>query len=162
MDDVDRILEQWRAERPDLDVSPMGVVGRLSRAASAIETRLAQTFAQHGIDAPTFDVLATLARQGPPYRATPSTLAAEAMITSSAVAQRLNRLVDLGFVTRAPHPQDGRGKLVALTAAGKRTLDEVLPDHLTTEEEALAPLSAAERRTLAELLGRLAENELAP
>jgi DNA-binding MarR family transcriptional regulator len=155
VDHVDRILEQWRAERPDLDTSPMGVIGRLSLATSAIEAKLAQTFARHGIDAATFDVLATLARQGAPYRATPAALALDAMITSSAVAQRLNRLDDLGLVTRAPNPDDGRGKIVALTETGKRVLDEVLPDHLATEEEALAPLSGADRRALSDLLARL-------
>lgn len=40
-DSVDRVLDQWRAERPDLDPAPMGVMGRISRAAHlAREERL--------------------------------------------------------------------------------------------------------------------------
>ncbi|WP_086514155.1 MarR family winged helix-turn-helix transcriptional regulator [Clavibacter michiganensis] len=155
MDHVDRILEQWRAERPDLDPSPMAVVGRLSRAAAAMERELETTFAAHGIDASTFDVLATLRRHGAPFRLAPAALAQESMITTSAVAQRLNRLEALGLVTRLPRPEDGRGKLVELTAAGRELVDRVLPDHISTEEALLAPLDAAERRTLAELLARL-------
>ncbi|MDQ1126611.1 DNA-binding MarR family transcriptional regulator [Microbacterium sp. SORGH_AS 505] len=156
MDHVDRILAQWRTARPGLDVSPMAVIGRLSRAAAVVDGRLAETFASHGIDAGTFDVLATLARQGEPFRITPAELAADAMITSSAVAQRLNRLDRLGLVIREPNPDDGRGKFVRLTDAGRALLDAVLPDHLTTEREILAPLTAAERRTLAGLLSKLA------
>jgi DNA-binding MarR family transcriptional regulator len=155
MDPVDRILEQWRTERPDLDASPMAVIGRLSRAAALIDTALAGTFAPHGIDASTFDVLATLRRQGFPYRLAPVALATEAMVTTSAVTQRLNRLEALGLVSRLPHPDDGRGKLVELTQAGKDLVDRVLPDHLATEEALLGDLSTEERRTLAELLTRL-------
>jgi DNA-binding MarR family transcriptional regulator len=155
MDHVDRILEQWRAERPDLDPSPMAVVGRLARASAALTAGTDATFARHGIDASTFDVLATLRRQGSPHRLAPAELAQESMITTSAVAQRLNRLEGLGLVTRLPRPEDGRGKLVELTPAGRELVDRVLPDHLATEEALLAPLDARERRTLAELLARL-------
>ncbi|MFS4505628.1 MarR family winged helix-turn-helix transcriptional regulator [Clavibacter sp. Sh2141] len=155
MDHVDRILEQWRTERPDLDPSPMAVIGRLARAAAALAAGTDATFARHGIDASTFDVLATLRRQGPPFRLAPAALARESMITTSAVAQRLNRLEGLGLVTRLPRPEDGRGKLVELTAAGRELVDRVVPDHLATEEALLAPLDARERRTLAELLARL-------
>lgn len=156
MDHVDRIVAQWRLERPDLDSTPMAVIGRLSRASAAVDARLAATFAAHDVDASTFDVLATLARQGPPYRITPAELAASSMITSSAVAQRLNRLDKLGLVTREPHPDDGRGKFVQITMAGRELLDKVLPDHLATEEAILEPLSAHDRNMLAQLLAKLA------
>lgn len=156
MDHVDRILAQWNRARPGLDVSPMAVIGRLGRAAAVVDARLAATFASHGIDSGTFDVLATLARQGETFRITPAELAADAMITSSAVAQRLNRLDRLGLVVREPNPDDGRGKFVRLTDAGRELLDAVLPDHLVTEREILAPLSAEERDTLAGLLSKLA------
>ncbi|MGU3355713.1 MarR family winged helix-turn-helix transcriptional regulator [Microbacterium sp. M4A5_1d] len=156
MDRVDRILEQWARERPGLDVTPMAVIGRLGRAAAAVDARLAATFARHGIDAATFDVLATLTRQGKPYELTPAELAADAMITSSAVAQRLNRLEGLGYVSRNPDPADGRGKIVRLTPKGLRVVDRVLPDHLETERAVLAPLTESERSQLAVLLSRLA------
>ncbi|WP_022905447.1 MarR family winged helix-turn-helix transcriptional regulator [Curtobacterium sp. B18] len=156
MDHVDRVLAQWRTERPDLDSSPMAVIGRLSRAATAVEGVLAATFARHGIDASTFDVLASLARQGAPYRLTPVELATQAMVTSSAVAQRLNRLESLGYVRRTANPSDGRGKIVELTARGKELLDRVLPDHLATERRLLERFTPDEREALAGLLERLA------
>lgn len=154
-DDVDRILEQWRLEKPDLDVSPMAVVGRLSRTALAVETRLANTFARHGLDASSFDVLATLLRSGAPYRITPAELAREAMISTSAVAQRLNKLEDRGLIRRAANPNDGRGTLVALTGTGKELIEAALPDHLATERAITAALSIEEQERLMLLLDRI-------
>lgn len=154
-DQVDRIIEQWQREKPGLDVSPMAVIGRLSRTALTVESRLADTFARHGLDASSFDVLATLLRSGTPYRISPVELAREAMISTSAVAQRLNRLERSGLVAREANPNDGRGTLVALTDTGKVVIEKVLPDHLETERSILSTLSRAEQSTLAILLGRI-------
>ncbi|MFJ6418343.1 MarR family winged helix-turn-helix transcriptional regulator [Paeniglutamicibacter sp. NPDC091659] len=154
-DQVDRILEQWQREKPELDVSPMAVIGRLSRAALAVESRLAGTFAHHGLDASSFDVLATLLRSGAPYKITPVKLAREAMISTSAVAQRLNKLEARGFVAREANPNDGRGTLVALTDTGKELIEKALPDHLKTERAILYPLNSEEQAVLALLLGRI-------
>ncbi|MGL3149548.1 MarR family winged helix-turn-helix transcriptional regulator [Microbacterium sp. A82] len=154
-DQVERILEQWRTEKPELDASPMAVIGRLSRAALAIESRLADTFAQHGLDASSFDVLATLLRNGAPYRLTPAELARESMISTSAVAQRLNKLEARGLVAREANPDDGRGTLVALTDSGKEVIEKALPDHIRTERAILSSLSRQEQTTLALLLSRI-------
>lgn len=154
-DRVDRILEQWRAEKPGLDVSPMAVIGRLSRATLAVESRLAATFARHGLDASSFDVLATLLRSGAPYRITPVELAREAMISTSAVAQRLNKLESRGLVARQVNPADGRGRVVALTDTGKDLVERVLPDHLETERAIVGELSSEEQSVLAMLLERI-------
>ena len=161
-DDVDRILEQWRTERPDLDVVAMGVVGRLSRASAAVDARLARTFAEHGLDASSFDVLATLLRSGPPYRISPTVLARDAMITTSAVAQRLNKLEGRGLVSRAPDPDDGRGTVIALTDAGRAAVEKALPAHVATEQAILSTLSPAERDQLAMLLQRIRDAAQVP
>ena len=154
-DHVDKVLRQWAAERPDLDVSPMAVVGRLSRVARRFDDELAATFARHGLDAASFDVLATLRRSGPPYTLSPKDLTASSMVTSAAVAQRLNRLEDQGLVRRSPSSADRRGKQVTLTDAGRAAVDAALPDHVATEHGLLAALDDDERRALAALLARL-------
>ena len=154
-DHVDGIVQQWNRERPDLDVSPMHVMGRLSRVAQQVERRLEENFVRHGLDSGSFDVLATLRRNGPPYTLSPKNLAASAMITSSAVAQRLNRLEDRGLLTRAKSSVDGRGTEVTLTQQGRDLVDATLPTHLATEEELLAGLSPAERHALADLLRKV-------
>lgn len=154
---LDRILSQWRTEKPDLDVSPMAVIGRLSRAASAVDARLAATFARHGLDASTFDVLATLLRSGHPYSLTPAALARDAMISSSAVAQRLNKLERRGLVARGANPDDGRGTLVSLTPVGRDLIEAVLPDHLAAEHAITGTLTDAEQAQLATLLQKLGD-----
>lgn len=151
-DHVDGIVQQWHRERPDLDVSPMHVLGRLSRVAQQVERRLEENFARHGLDSGSFDVLATLRRNGSPYTLSPKDLAASAMITSSAVAQRLNRLEDRGLIIRAKSSVDGRGTAVTLTQEGRDVVDATLPTHLAAEEELLTGLSASERRALTDLL----------
>ncbi|MBP2413859.1 DNA-binding MarR family transcriptional regulator [Arthrobacter stackebrandtii] len=156
-DQLDRILAQWHTEKPGLDVSPMAVVGRLSRAASVVEARLATTFAGHGLDSSTFDVLATLLRSGPPYSLTPAALARDAMISSSAVAQRLNKLEARGLVARKANPDDGRGTLVSLTPAGRNLVEAALPDHLATEHAITGVLSKKEQAQLAALLQKVTD-----
>jgi DNA-binding MarR family transcriptional regulator len=154
---LDRIIAQWRAEKPHLDVSPMAVVGRLSRAAAAVDARLAATFARHGLDSSAFDALATLLRSGLPYSLSPAALARDAMISTSAVAQRLNKLEQRGLVTRTANPDDGRGTVVTLTERGKAVIDAALPDHLATERAVTSALTAAEQAELARLLQRLGD-----
>ncbi|WP_190210544.1 MarR family winged helix-turn-helix transcriptional regulator [Kitasatospora indigofera] len=157
-DHVDKLLEQWHRERPDLDVSPMAVIGRLKRLTRLIEADLRRTFAEHGLDPASFDVLATLRRSGPPYRLTPAELMRTSMVTSGAVTQRLDRLEARGLVARTPSESDGRVVHVALTADGHALIDQALPDHVATEHRLLAGLTAPRRADLADTLRDLLES----
>ncbi|UPK76253.1 MarR family transcriptional regulator [Nocardioidaceae bacterium SCSIO 66511] len=157
-DQVDRVLEQWARARPDIDASPMGVIGRLTRLARLVDVQLRDTFRTHGLDGASFDVLATLRRSNPEHRLTPAALMRSSMITSGAVTQRLDRLEEKGLVARTPHESDGRGVYVTLTDDGRRLVDETLPDHLATEEALLAGISGDEREALARTLRTLLES----
>ncbi|MCE6997948.1 MarR family transcriptional regulator [Saccharothrix sp. S26] len=157
-DHVDLVLGQWHAQRPDLDVSPMAVIGRLSRLARLVDAELGKTFASHGLDRASFDVLATLRRSAPPHRLTPTELMRASMVTSGAVTQRLDRLEARGFVVRSPNEHDGRGVVVALTDAGLDLIDRVLPDHLATENRLLGALSPGDRTALADTLKQVLES----
>ncbi|MEU8892365.1 MarR family transcriptional regulator [Streptomyces sp. NPDC048442] len=154
-DHVDLVLEQWHEQRPDLDVSPMAVIGRLKRLTLLIEPVMKHTFASHGLDPASFDVLATLRRNGPDRHLTPAELMRSAMVTSGAVTQRLDRLQERGLVTRRPSPTDGRVVQVALTEKGLALIEGALPDHLATEAGLLSALPPAELAHLAESLKAL-------
>jgi DNA-binding MarR family transcriptional regulator len=154
-DSVDSILGQWARERPDLDCSPMGVIGRISQLQREVHLAQRATFARHGLDVPSFDVLAALRRAGEPYQLTPTALMRTALVTSGAITQRLDRLEEKGLITRERSAADGRAVVVSLTAAGRAALDAALPDHLETEQRLLDGLSDAEREQLAGLLRRL-------
>jgi DNA-binding MarR family transcriptional regulator len=151
---MDLILEQWAAERPDLDCSPMGIIGRISQLQREVFLAQRATFARHGLDAPSFDVLAALRRAGEPYQLTPTALMRTALVTSGAITQRLDRLEEKGLITRGRSDVDGRAVVVTLTDLGRTALDTALPDHLETERDMLAGLTEEERVQLAELLRR--------
>jgi DNA-binding MarR family transcriptional regulator len=153
-DAVDLILEQWARERPDLDCSPMGIIGRISQLQREVHLAQRATFARHGLDAPSFDVLAALRRAGPPYQLTPTALMRTALVTSGAITQRLDRLEEKGLITRERSDADGRAVVVTLSDAGRAALDRALPDHLETERALLAGLSDTDREQLAGLLRR--------
>jgi DNA-binding MarR family transcriptional regulator len=154
-DHVDLVLAQWARQRPDLDVSPMGVIGRLKRLSQLVDGELRRTFADHGLDRASFDVLATLRRSDPPHRLTPAQLMQASMVTSGAVSQRLDRLQAAGLVSRTPSPTDGRVVHVALTEAGRALVDETLPDHLATEQRLLAALTPEQRAAFADTMRTL-------
>jgi DNA-binding MarR family transcriptional regulator len=154
-DGVDLILEQWRRERPDLDPSPIGVIGRVSRLARELEQRLEPVYREHGLEAGWYDVLATLRRTGPPYRLRPTEFTSALMLTSSGTTKRLDRLEQAGLIARSPDPEDRRGTLITLTAAGRELVDSVTTAHLENERRILSALTDAERRKLADLLRKL-------
>lgn len=158
MDHVDRVLEQWGAQRPDLDVSPMAVIGRLSRLSRLIGAELRDTFGKHGLDPASFDLLATLRRSGPAHRLTPAELMRTAMVTSGAITQRVDRLEARGLVTRTPSDSDGRVVHISLSEDGRALIDRALPDHVDTEKRLLAARTRTQREALGDSLRHLLES----
>jgi DNA-binding MarR family transcriptional regulator len=152
-DGVDLIIEQWERERPELDSSPIGVIGRISRLAREIEARLEPVYREHGLEPGWHDVLATLRRSGGTLR--PTDLTNASMLTSSGTTKRLDKLEQAGLIALEPDPADRRGTLIGLTAEGRRLIDARTPAHLDNERRILAALSEAELALLADLLRKL-------
>src|SRR5205085_2005376 len=117
-----------------------------------------RSFSKHGLDRPSFDVLATLRRSGPPHRLTPAELTRSSMVTSGAITQRLDRLEKRGLITRTPSELDGRAVYVSLTGEGLELIDRALPDHVANEQRILATITPAQRKTLADVLRKLLES----
>ena len=153
---VDEIVEQWARERPDLDTGAMALLGRVERAAAALEERFRPTLDRFGLSGSDFDVLCALRRAGRPYRLTPTELAGETMVSAAGTTKRIDRLEARGLVARSPHAHDRRSSTVALTDAGRKLVDRAVTAHVADEQRAVEGLTAAERRRLAELLDRLA------
>lgn len=153
-DHVDRILAQWNRERPDLDVAPMGIIGRLGRLRAHISRAHEATFQSHGLNGASFDLLATLLRSGPPYRLSPSELLDTMMITSGTMTNRIDQLEKQGLVERLPHPEDRRALLVALTDKGRTVVDAAVTDHVDNQHRLVETLTPEERVALDTLLKR--------
>lgn len=156
-DHVALIIRQWEKERPDLDPSPIGVVGRLSRLSRLAEHKIEVNFKKYNLHGGTYDLLATLRRNGEPFTLTPTQLQTEMMLSSGATTYRIDLLEKRGLLERSPDPDDRRGTLVKLTEAGKKLTNEVAETHLATEREFLSSLTEKQKRDLAELLGQLAQ-----
>jgi DNA-binding MarR family transcriptional regulator len=155
MDEIDRIVEQWERERPDLDPSPTQTLQRITRLSLLQGVSFARVFAPHGISFGEYLVLAALRRAGPPYRMNPTALFNSVILSSGAMTNRLDRLEAMDLVERQPDPTDRRGRLVALTDRGRELVDTAVAEHLDNEQTLLGALDAAEREQLAGLLRKL-------
>ncbi len=151
-DEVDELVMSWRQERPDLDVSPLQVLSRVSRLARHLDRARRASFAEHDLEPWEFDVLTTLRRSGEPYELSPGALLRATLVTSGTMTNRIDRLTAARLVRRRPDPEDRRGVLVSLTELGRARVDEAFADLLRRERELLASLDADEQRTLAALL----------
>ena len=151
-DEVDALVDAWQRERPDLDVTPMHVLSRVTRLARHLDLARREAFAAHDLEAGEFDVLAALRRAGKPYELTPSQLIAANLVTSGTMTNRIDRLEQKNLVTRKPDPNDGRGVLVKLTTAGQNAVDAALTDLLERERILLVGISKSERNQLADVL----------
>ena len=152
LDHVGRIMAQWRVERPDLDVSPQGVIGRLHRLAQRLTEELVEVYGAYGLGEGEFDVLATLRRAGAPYELAPGELARSTMVSSGAVTKRVDRCVEQGWVTRRVSEGDQRGRVIALTPAGRDVIDRAFTAHMANEHRLVGLLDEMERARLAHLL----------
>src|SRR3954447_4396452 len=103
-DAVDQILAQWAAERPDVDASPMGIIGRIARLSRTFDRAVDSTLSRHDLQSDEFDVIATLRRHGAPFQLTPTALRNSMMVTSATMTHRLDKLEGRGLIARQPDP----------------------------------------------------------
>jgi DNA-binding MarR family transcriptional regulator len=157
VDRIQRLVGQWVAERPDLDLDAMATVARLLAAARLVERRLTAHAEALGLSLAEGDILFTLRRAGSPYRRLPSQLSADLMVSSGTLTSRLDRLENRGFVRRVANPEDRRSTAVELTPAGFDLTDTAVTEHVADEVRMLAPLTVEERRRLDQTLTRLIE-----
>lgn len=151
-DTVDDIVAAWSRERPDLDVTPLSVLSRVSRLARHLDLARRESFDRHGLESGEFDVLAALRRSGPPYEMSPGALAAETLVSSGTMTNRMDRLEHAGLVVRERDTLDRRGVRVRLTDAGRQRVDAALTDLLDVETALLAGLDTTQKSELADQL----------
>jgi DNA-binding MarR family transcriptional regulator len=151
-DQVDRIQAEWRRERPDLDVGPHGVVGRLMRLTGIQNEQFEMLYKRSGLNSGEFAVLAALRRAGAPFERTPGELAASTMVTTGGMTKRIDSLERGGLVVRRPATSDGRGRIIVLTPAGHDVIDQVFAEHVSLEHLLVERLTPAQVAGLEELL----------
>jgi DNA-binding MarR family transcriptional regulator len=152
-DQMDVILEQWRRERPDLDLSPIGVLGRIGQLAGLLGPPVEAVLARHGLGAGEFDVLTALRRAGAPGK--PSQLSDQLMMSRAGMTSRLDRLERMGWIERRLDPADRRSLRITLTDTGRALIDATLTEHAATLARLIAPLDDGEVTALENGLRRL-------
>lgn len=155
-DKIDQILDQWRQESPQLDASALAIVGRVLRIARLLEKHRETVLADYGLSLWSFDVVATLRRQGPPYQLKPTDLYSLLMLSSGAMTNRIDRLEKDGIVVRQRDPGDRRSVMVQLTPNGIALADRVVPALLASEQQLLSQFtSTGDRDSLIALLRQI-------
>jgi DNA-binding MarR family transcriptional regulator len=154
-DSIERARAEWAAERPDLDTSPMEIIGRLLHAEHLVGALIRGELRHAGLDRGGFDVLATLRRSGPPYELTPTRLYEELVLTSGVVTRRVDALERAGLVERVGGQPDRRSTLVGLTGSGVAVIDAAMGTRMECEQAIITSLTAADRQALAALLKKL-------
>lgn len=155
MDKIDAILAQWQQQRPDLDMGPMGPIGRLKRCAALLQPKLDRVFSEYGLSFWEFDVLATLRRSGAPYCLAPTELFSTLMITSGTMTHRMNQLEKRGLIERLANPEDARSKLVKLSGEGLQLIDKTVEAHIENERKIVADLSESQLQQIDDSLRTL-------
>jgi DNA-binding MarR family transcriptional regulator len=151
-DSVDRIVQAWRASAPELDSSILQVTGRLLLCAGYYERAVIAILRPFGLSIADFDVLNTLRRVADERGSKPTDLARASLITTGAMTSRLDRLDRSGLISRTSDPGDRRGVLVRLSARGTEIATQALDAVIAGSEEFFAPVSAAQRESLASAL----------
>lgn len=154
-DSVDLFIRQWNEQRPDLDPGALAVVSRVLMLSKLLEQSADRALAPSGLTLWQFDVLTALRRVGPPFRLSPTRLTELVTLTSGAMTNRIDRLEEMGLVTREADPADRRGVQIALTRAGRRLVDEAIAVRLEDARSNIAGLTSPERRLLAGLLRKV-------
>ncbi|MBH0010194.1 MarR family winged helix-turn-helix transcriptional regulator [Salinibacterium sp. SWN1162] len=154
-DEVDRIVEAWSRERPDLDFAPLHVLSRVGRLAKHLERARKAAFAVAGVEPWEFDVLSALRKAGAPYQLSPTALVQQTMVSSGTMTNRIDRMVTRKLVERRTDPNDGRGVIVMMTASGRERVDEAITSLVHDETALLARMSPLEQERLSSLLRKL-------
>jgi DNA-binding MarR family transcriptional regulator len=154
-DEVDRIVDSWMRERPDLDFSPLQVLSRVARLSKHLDRARKTAFTRSDLDSWEFDVLSALRRAGAPYQLSPKSLLQQTLVSSGTMTNRIDRLVERELVERRTDPNDGRGILVHMTPQGLARVDAAITRLVDAEAELLSSLSTSDQERLAALLRRL-------
>src|SRR3954447_1458589 len=128
------------------------IVTALSRLSRRLDVFYGERFDALDMSRADWPVLQALAMEGRNGHSNPSRLADAVGVSASTMTHRLDRMVERGLVERGPDPQNRTKIVVSLTRAGWDRFREAVLDVEPEEAGVFAPLTDAERTTLARLL----------
>jgi DNA-binding MarR family transcriptional regulator len=152
---VDHHVERWRRTFRGFDPEVEGIVVRIGAINRHVKRANAAAFDELGLGAAEYDTLHTLLIQPEPNEATPAQLAEACHVTRAAMTSRLDRLVELAYVTRESDPLDRRRINVRPTQAGRAVWKEALELAVVQEKATVNVLTDPERVQLNTLLRKV-------
>ncbi len=150
-DMIDDLKDDWQRQRPELNSEPMGIVLRIQSLAKLLGNQAAGRLEDFNLQWWQYDVLSALRRQGRPYILAASELAQEAMLTTGAMTNRIDRLEQKGLIKRLPDESDGRKVLVQLTIRGRKLIDSATEARFEVANTAMRGLNLEQRQQLGDL-----------
>ena len=153
-DRVDRLVEDFKSLRPDIDPRNKAVAARLLHLSDLVQRYYGAIGERFDVSLSGFGVLTALARSAP-RELTLAEVNRDILVTSGGITFLAARLEKQGLVTKRPHPSDGRAVLIKLTRRGRQVADQLIDAVALADVAALAHLSIGDLRTADELLMRL-------
>jgi DNA-binding MarR family transcriptional regulator len=153
-DSVDRHIARWRSKAP-FDERVEAIITRIQLLSKHVRQVKDRALAEVGLQEYEFETLHRLASRGEPWRATPSELATELMVSPAGITGRLDNLEKAGLVRRLRAAEDRRRVDVELTDLGHTRWMAAMELRATAEGAMVQPLDRAEQDTLIALLKRM-------
>jgi len=155
---LDLLVEQWRHERPDVDLTAFVIAASIKLIDQQSEAEFRRLAGKFGIATGDLRVLLALRRSGIDNPKRPTDLFQSLLVTSGAMTKQVDRLVARNLVKRGADPSYQRGALIRLTARGAKVADTAIQAICTRETSigaAVASLTDEEREIGKRFLQRL-------
>lgn len=124
----------------------------MARAAKAVDACVRPHLAERGLSMTEFAVLEVLHHKGPlPL----SELAQRILLTGACTTYTVKKLEERRLLRRRPSTEDQRVVFGELTAAGRRLIGDVFPEHAERLRRAMGGLSRQEKRSAGDLMRKL-------
>jgi DNA-binding MarR family transcriptional regulator len=154
-DRVDKVLDDWNEERPELAIDALGIVLRIQVLEKMLSDSINKSLSQLDLEWWEYDVLSFLRRLGEPYRSTASDIAEASMLSPGALTNRIDHMLERKFVTRQEDPEDRRRVLISLTPKGVKIADAAAKARFKCAEKAINSLTENQCSQLDNLLKKM-------
>lgn len=161
MDLIDEIISDWAVQRPDIDCSGKAVVCRILFCFSHYVRALEKSLEPLGITPTIFSILVTIRRKGSQAEITVKKIMEEALVTSGATSNLINKLIELGLVAKrkGTKNEDARSTFIKLTSKGISLIDKAMEIQAACERKLTQKLTSSENKQLSKLLKKMLEEE---
>jgi MarR family transcriptional repressor of emrRAB len=151
---TDRNLREFSVRYPNMNPSALKTGAELMRTGSDLLAAFEAILNRSGLSQGRFLTLIVMNRT-PDATISPSSLAQTLGVTRATMTGLLDGLQKKGLIERRTPADDRRKVGVRLTANGRRTLDNILPDYYRHFAKLTTYLDEGERQTLMSLLKKV-------